>query len=322
MWMSSSDSSSAAEDGSSPPASVGSLLRGATLRLRDAGSESARLDAELLLGHLLGVGRATLLAEPETTVGRGQQQAFEEFVERRARGEPVAYIRGLKEFYGIALTVDARALIPRPETELLVGLALERLAWLLTAAPRPAGSPPLQIWDVATGSGAICVALAVECRRRGYAADVRLLASDASAEALALAVENAVSHGVADLIVFAVADLTRPDGTDQPTPADVLVANLPYIPSDVVPQLPVAASFEPRRALDGGVDGLAVIRRLLDELPTAVRQGGVALVEFGADQEPLLLDAATSALPGWAMTIHPDLAGRPRVAELRPPISR
>ena len=296
------------------------MLRGATERLREAGSESPRLDAELLLGHALGVGRATLLAGPELPVGTGQQETFAAFVERRAKGEPVAYIRGLKEFYGIALTVDRRALIPRPETELLVGLALERVGWLLTAAPRPAGSPPLMIWDVGTGSGAISVAIATQCRRRGYVADVRLLASDASADALALALENAVSHGVADMIDFTRADLTLLEGVAQPEPAELLLANLPYVPSSVVPELAVAASFEPIEALDGGPDGLEVVRRLLAELPASLRPGGAALLEFGADQEAQLREAVATTLPSWSVTIHLDLSGRPRVAELRPPL--
>jgi release factor glutamine methyltransferase len=322
MSMSSSDSEPGGAAEATRAASVGGLLRSATLSLREAGSESPRLDAELLLGHVLGVGRATLLAEPESPVGGDHRAAFEALVERRATGEPVAYIRGLKEFYGLALAVDGRALIPRPETELLVELAVERLGWLLTAAPRPVGSRPLLVWDVGTGSGAICVAVAVECRRRGYATDVRLRASDASADALALATENAVAHSVADVIQFAIADLTRLDDGERAEPADLLAANLPYIPSDVVPTLPVAASFEPRQALDGGTDGLAVIRRLLAELPSAVAEGGVALIEIGAGQEQLLRDAVTAPLPGWQLAIHADMAGNPRVAELRQPGTR
>lgn len=321
--MSSSDSELGGTAEATPATpSVGGLLRSATLSLRDAGSESPRLDAELLLGHVLGVGRATLLAEPESRVGGDHMAAFEALVERRATGEPVAYIRGLKEFYGLALAVDERAMIPRPETEVLVELAVERLGWLLTTAPRPAGSRPLLVWDVGTGSGAICVAIAVECRRRGYAADVRLRASDASAEALALATENAVAHGVADMIQFAIADLARLEGGDRAEPADLLAANLPYIPSDLIPTLPVAASFEPRQALDGGADGLAVIRRLLAELPSAVANGGAALIEMGAGQEELLRDAVTALLPGWQLAIYADLAGNPRVAELRQPAAQ
>ncbi|MEP7378218.1 MAG: peptide chain release factor N(5)-glutamine methyltransferase [Chloroflexota bacterium] len=298
---------------SSSGSSVADLLRAGSQTLDAAGSETPRLDAELLLGHVLGVGRATLLAEGDSDVSQGQRAAFANLLARRASGVPVAYLRGLKEFYGLALSVDERALIPRPETETLVGLALDRIAARLTDAPRPADARPLRVWDVGTGSGAICVALAVECRRRGYAGDVAFRASDLSTDARALAIENAVAHGVADAIEFAQADLTDIPGADQ---ADLLVANLPYIPTDVVPTLPIAASFEPRVALDGGADGLAIVRRLLAQLPAALADDGLALLEIGADQGDPLGAAVAALLPDWMLTIHDDLAGRPRVAEL------
>jgi release factor glutamine methyltransferase len=193
------------------------------------------------------------------------------------------------------------------------------VAAALLAAPRPSGTPPLLVWDVGTGSGAIAVALAVEFRRRGYAADVRLLATDASAEALSLAVENAVAHGVADAIEFAMVDLT--DVTNDAgavRQADLLVANLPYVPSGAVPALPVAASFEPTSALDGGADGLEVIGRLLAALPAALVPNGVALLEIGSDQAAALGELLSSRLPGWTLLVHDDLSGSPRVAELRP----
>ncbi|MEO8625444.1 MAG: peptide chain release factor N(5)-glutamine methyltransferase [Candidatus Limnocylindrales bacterium] len=298
---------------SSSASSVADLLRAGSQTLDAAGSETPRLDAELLLGHVLGVGRATLLAEGNSGVSEGQRAAFDDLIARRASGVPVAYLRGLKDFYGLALSVDERALIPRPETETLVGIALKRVADRLTDAPRGADARPLLVWDVGTGSGAICVALAVECRRRRYAGDVTFRASDLSTDALALATENAVAHGVADSIEFAAADLADLPGAQ---PADLLLANLPYIPTDVVPTLPVAASFEPRVALDGGADGLALIGRLLAQLPRALRDEGVALLEIGADQGDALGAIVAAALPGWALTIHDDLAGRPRVAEL------
>lgn len=257
--------------------------------------------------------RVAVLAAPELPVGADHASLFAELVRRRALGEPVAYIRGIKEFFGLALTVDARALIPRPETELLVEVALERLRALLTARARPVGAPPLLVWDVGTGSGAIPVALAVECRRRGYASEVRFRATDASADGLALAVENAVGHGVADQIEFAVADLADEPG---PEPAAVLLANLPYVPSAVVPTLPVAASFEPVSALDGGPDGLDLIRRLLTQLDAVLAADGVAVLEIGAGQADAVREAAAQSLPGWQTTFHDDLAGIPRVAEL------
>ena len=289
---------------------IAALLRQSAQELNAAGSESARLDAELLLGHVLGVGRTTLLAEPETQVSGDQAAAFEGLIERRARGVPVAYLRGLKEFYGLVLSVDERALIPRPETETVVDRALELIADRLTGAPRPDGTKPLVVWDVGTGSGAISVALAVECRRRGYGEDVTFRATDISPDALALATENAVAHGVADRISLALADVTDLPGAE---PADLLTANLPYITSDEVPQLPVAASYEPPVAFDGGLDGLTFVRRLIDELPGALAAGGVALLEIGSDQA----DAVTALCPtGWQMVIHDDLAAWPRVVEM------
>jgi release factor glutamine methyltransferase len=183
---------------------------------------------------------------------------------------------------------------------------------MLTERPRPVDGQQLLVWDVATGSGAIVVALAVEARRRGYAVDLRFLATDASAVALSLATENAVVHGVADLIDLKVADLT--DSPDTPR-ADLLLANLPYIPSATVPNLPVAASFEPVMALDGGQDGLDQVRRLIDQLPAALAEDGCALLEIGAGQESVVAEYARTK-GQWIARAHEDLAGLPRVIEL------
>jgi release factor glutamine methyltransferase len=296
------------------PSTIGELLAAATARLREAGSESARLDAELLLGHVLGMARAGLLAHTDLVVPTEQRSALEDALVRRASGEPVAYIRGIKEFYGLAFTVDGRALIPRPETELVVELVLERLRERLTGMPRPPGSPPLRVWDVGTGSGAIAVSVAVEARRRGYGADLRLVATDISSDALALATENAVGHGVADMIELAPADLLA---LEHAAPVDLLAANLPYVPSAVLPTLPVAASFEPQSALDGGPDGLKLLRPLLDGLPAALADEGIALLEMGAEHADAVRSEVERRLPGWTVVIHEDLASRPRVAEVR-----
>ena len=291
-------------------------LEPAVVALRDAGSETARLDAELLLGHVLGVDRTAVLAHPEAPLGEGQRAAFRVALERRARGEPVAYIRGFKEFYGLAFSADPRALIPRPETETLVGLGVDRATQRLTGAPRPAGSPPFEILDVGTGCGAIVIAMAVHLRRRGYRDAVHLSATDASAEALQLAVENAVGHGVADLIDFRLADLLEPP---PPRPVDLLVANLPYIPTADVPGLPVAASFEPRLALDGGADGLELVRRLVAGLPGTLAPEGTAMLEIGATQADSLRALVQEQLPGWPVAVRADLSGEPRVALLERP---
>jgi release factor glutamine methyltransferase len=294
-------------------ATVEQLLRQGVERLRAAGSESARLDAELLLANAIGLDRTAIVAYPEVPVGADAAAHYEAALARRERGEPVAYIRGIKEFHGLAYAVDDRALIPRPETELLVDLALAELVRRLTGAPRPPGTPPIAVADVGTGSGAIAVALAVALRRRNAAGEVRFFATDVSEDALQLAKENAVGHGVADVMRFAVADLLPPV---LPGPFDLILANLPYIPSDQVPGLPVAASFEPRLALDGGTDGLDVIRALLERLPEAVAPGGVALLEIGSDQDGAGLGLAAAAVPDWTASVEADLSGRPRVLRL------
>ncbi len=305
-------------------ATIGELLRTTVERLRASGSESPRLDAELLLADVLRIDRTTLLAHPELDVGPESALRFADHARRREAGEPVAYIRGLKEFHGVAFAVDARALIPRPETEVLVDLALGEIAERLGRAPRPPGTAALAVADVGTGSGAIAVALAVALRRRAMLGDVEIVASDCSPDAVALARENAVAHGVGDRVAVAVADLLPAAGSPAgliavPERFDVVCANLPYIPSAVVPTLPVAASFEPAAALDGGADGLDVIRRLLDLLPERLAPGGVALLEIGSDQGGAL-HAAAGHLDRWEVRVEPDLAGQPRVAilEARP----
>lgn len=300
-------------------ATVDELLRQGVERLRQSGSETPRLDAEVLLAHALGSDRTAVLAHPEAVVGATAAQAYDDAVRRRESGEPVAYIRGFKEFRGLALATDPRALIPRPETETLVDRAEIEVARRLTAEPRPPGTPPLRIADVGTGCGTIAVALAVALRRRRMLDDVVILAIDASTDALQLARENAVSHAVADRVRFLEADLL-PAVADPPF--EVVLANLPYIPTGMIPELPVAASFEPRVALDGGPDGLTELRRLIDRLPEALAPGGVALLEIGADQGEAVIAVAGERLPGWVVSIEPDLSGAPRVAVMVRPADR
>jgi release factor glutamine methyltransferase len=299
------------------PRTVREALLGAVSALQAAGSETARLDAEVLLGHVLGIDRSALAAHPEAPLGTGQAAAFEASLQRRRQGEPVAYIRGLKEFYGAAIIVDRRVLIPRPETETLVEVALERIRAVLTGASRSHDAGPYRVWDIGTGSGAIPVALGEELRRRRYGDAVRFHVSDISGAAIEVATINAVSHGLADLFTFAVGDLL--DALPSPRPVDLVVANLPYVPSGALPGLPVAASFEPVLALDGGPDGLAVIRRLLPGLPGALARGGVALLEIGGDQPDRVVAAVAELLPHWSCRVHVDLGGSPRVVEVAGP---
>ena len=293
-------------------ATVEDLLRDAVDRFRVAGSESPRLDAEILLANVLGIDRSGVVAHPEAPVGEGAAERFAEAVIRREAGEPVAYVRGVREFLGLAFATDERALIPRPETEMIVELAEAELAHRLTAAPRPEDAPPIRVIDVGTGSGAIAVSLAVRLRDRRMLEEVDILAVDDQEPTLELAKENAVGHAVADRIRFATADLVP---LPEP-PFDLVLANLPYVATGELDELPVPVSFEPRHALDGGPDGLTVIGRLVAILPEVLAQRGLALFEIGAGQSAGMA-ALVKELPGrWSCTIEPDLAGLPRVARV------
>lgn len=293
---------------------IGEHLTEATSRLRAAGSETARLDAEVLLAWVVGGDRTALLAHPERDVWPEATTRYRAAVDRRAAGEPVAYIRGMKEFYGLAFSVDPRALIPRPETERLVESAVAAVMERLTVPGGRGARGPVRVADVGTGSGAVAISIAVALRRVRVELgdDVTILATDASAGALELARENAVGHAVGDAIRFVEADLLPPT---QPgaLPFDVVVANLPYVQSGAIAGLPIAASFEPRSALDGGPDGLDVVRRLLGRLPDALVSDGVALLEIGADQGATAPAAVDDVLPDWSRSIELDIAGLPRL---------
>ncbi len=295
-------------------ATVRELLDVGIARLRDSGSESARLDAEVLLAHALNTDRTSILANADAPVGDGAAAQCAAALDRRSTGEPVAYIRGFKEFHGLAFAVDERALIPRPETERLVELAAAELVRRLTESPRPEGLPKLRVIDVGVGSGAVAVTLAVLLRTRGMADEVEMTATDISEDALQLAKENAVAHAVADRLDFLAGDLLPGSDTSR---WEMVVANLPYVRSDALPGLPVAASFEPALALDGGPDGLAIIGRLLDQLPGRLTEDGVAMLEIGGDQGPAMTALAAERLPGWSCELEVDLGGLPRVAVLR-----
>ncbi|HET9084127.1 MAG TPA: peptide chain release factor N(5)-glutamine methyltransferase [Candidatus Limnocylindrales bacterium] len=293
------------------------LIEAGTERLRAAGSDTPRLDSELLLAYAIGVDRTAVIAHGDAPVGADATAAYESLIARRERGEPVAYLRGIKEFHGIALTVDARGLIPRPETELLVDTSILAVMAALTSGIDRAG--PLRVADVGTGSGAIAVALAVALRaRRVPPEDIDIVAVDVSEDALDLARENAVAHGVGDRLRFVASDLLPPDARS--APFDIVLANLPYVRTaelDASAGKPVSTTFEPRLALDGGADGLAVIGRLLDQLEWGLASDGIALLEIGGDQGQAAPALVAGRLPGWTCDVIPDLAGLPRVLRLR-----
>lgn len=292
---------------------TGELLHEGAERLRTAGSESPRLDAELLLGYAVGVQRTTIVANHDAPVGPEAEDRYRGYIDRRAVGEPVAYIRGIKEFHGLAFVVDERALIPRPETEALVDAGIIEVMRRLTAGVRATGARPIRIVDVGTGSGAIAISLVVALRKRRATGEVMVLATDISEAALDLARENAAGHAVADHLRFAEVDLLPPVNSYA---FDLIIANLPYVRNDGMAGLPAATAFEPSLALDGGTDGLEVIEHLLVRLPEVLSDDGVALFEIGSDQGQTIVARAAALLPGWSCVVEPDLAGLPRVARL------
>jgi release factor glutamine methyltransferase len=273
---------------------ISDLLRAATAEL-NASSPTPRLDAELLLGHVLAWSRARLLAERDQRLSAEQQVAFATLVARRVALEPVAYLVGHKEFYGLELEVTPATLVPRPETELLVELAL------VHAARRTPHAARLSIADIGTGSGAIALALAV------HLPEATIYASDLSSEALAVAARNLARHGLSERVALLQGDLLAP----LPAAVDLIVSNPPYtILAEVEANV---RAHEPHLALDGGHDGAAIYRRLIPALGPYLRPGGAALLEIGAWQGELVVELAQAHYPQSSVSLHHDLAGRPRV---------
>ncbi len=282
--------------------SLGEAIVDAAARLRASGSPTPRLDAEVLLAFHLGRDRAWLLARPEEPLA--DPPAFDELIVRRARGEPVAYIRGFKEWHSLRMRTDPRALIPRPETELLADAAIAEIASRLDGGARVAAR------EVATGSGAVAIAIALQLGDAIDAGRLTLVASDISADALALAAENLDAHGVRSRIRLVQADLLPADAEPRP---DVVIANLPYVSSAEVDERRGSLGFEPRVALDGGPDGLDLLRRLLHDLPAKTAEGASTFLEIGVDQASTI---EALAPPGASVRLVPDLAGLDRVVRV------
>ncbi len=291
-------------------ASAGALVADAAALLRNAGAPSPRLDAELLVGHAFGRDRAWLHAHPEAELDAADAQALAGWVERRAAGEPIAYIRGFKEWLSLRIATDRRALIPRPETELLAEAAINEIAARLVR-----DDAPVEAWEVATGSGAVALAITLRFRTAIALGRLRLAASDLSAEALELASENLAAHGVGGLVTLACGDLLEPAAV-RGGRADLLIANLPYLTSAEVDVGTGSLAWEPRRALDGGADGLDLLRRLIAALPDCISRDGVALLEIGRGQAPGVRDAVADLSVRTAVTTLPDLAGIDRVVRV------
>lgn len=269
--------------------------------LAGRGIDSARLDAEVLLGHTLGLDRVGLYVNFDRPLETHEVDAYRRVIAERGQRKPVAQITGVREFYSYELTVTPDVLIPRPETELLVETVLAYVKHL--QARRPGHVP--RIVDVGTGSGAIAVVLAAELPE----ADV--WAIDCSPDALRVAQQNAARLGVSDRVTFRQGQWLQPVATEKPF--DVVVSNPPYIPSAQIEQLmPEVRLFEPRLALDGGVDGLDSYRELLPAARHVVGPGGMVAVEVGDGQAEQV--AAIGRKAGWSKyVVHNDLAGKGRV---------
>jgi release factor glutamine methyltransferase len=242
----------------------------------------------------MGISRTALLAYPEQILTPDQLSDFRTLIRRRAADYPLPYLTGRVEFYGLELEVTPEVLIPRPETELLVDLALARR--------------PTSVVDVGTGSGCIAVALATHLPR------VTIYAIEISSAALALAQRNVERHGIEERVRLMVGDVLNP----RPGPVDLIVSNPPYIPTGDCASLPVSVrDHEPRLALDGGPDGLEITQRLLTQAPAVLRPGGGLLIEIGATQGEAASRLAQTYFPQATVRVHPDLAGRDRVLEVQ-----
>jgi release factor glutamine methyltransferase len=274
---------------------IAEALREAARQLA-AVSDSARLDAELLMAEALGASRSDMLLRHQRDT---PPQGFAALVERRLRHEPVAQILGRKEFYGLDLVVTPDVLIPRADSETLVDAARAALA----------ERPPLRVLDLGTGSGALLLAtLTIWPEARG-------VGIDRDTAALAVAAANAARLGLRERALLRARNWTDPGWRDDLGAFDLVLANPPYVEDDAE-LAPSVRDFEPAGALFAGSDGLDAYRVLIPQLPVLLTSRGIALVEIGATQALSVTDLAAQA--GLTAALHHDLAGRPRALRLSP----
>jgi len=296
---------------------VQSALDSAADRLRSH-SDTPELDAQVLLANVLNQSRSWLAAHPESVLDREPAAAFEAQIQRLERGEPLPYVLGEWEFFGLPFRVTPDVLIPRPETELLMEHAIAWLRKKLNVEGRT-----LNVADVGTGSGCIAISLAVNVP------EIQVTATDISSAALDVARGNAERLHVSERVAFLQSDLIPDDDrgprtVDRDSPStvhglpsfDLIVANLPYIPTDTLHKLPIFGR-EPTLALDGGVDGLDIIRRLLAKVQARLAPGGMILLEIEASQGKFASALAREAFPQASVKIHQDLSGHDRLLEIR-----
>ena len=265
-------------------------------------SDTPALDASVLLAQILNKPRAWVMAHPEVTLTAGQQKQLDEALARLDRGESFPYVLGHWEFVGLDFDITPEVLIPRPETEFLVERAI---GWLRESPVRRT------VADVGTGSGAIAISIAV------HVPDAKVLATDISENALEVAKTNAKKFDVAQRIDFVPCDLLPPKpgsfATEQQL--DLICANLPYIPTDTLRDLPIYGR-EPTLALDGGDDGLALIRRLLRVAPEWLAPNGMMLLEIESTRGIEALHLARELFSPATIQLHKDLAGQDRLLEI------
>ena len=272
------------------------FLRETRGRLGEVGAPEPRLESEVMLSDVLGVPRHRLYAYQDDAIPEEAVEALEKVVRRRLEREPLAYILGHREFYGVDLTVGPGVMVPRPETEMLV----ERALLVCLERMDRAG---LVVADVGTGSGGIAVSLAM------HLPGVALYATDVSAEALAVARVNVDKFRLGRRITLLEGDMLEP----LPGRVDVIVANLPYIPSGRLEELQPELAWEPRGALDGGDDGMGLLRRLMGQAAGKLADDGVMLLEIDPGQGEALRRLAEKLFPGATTSVEEDLAGLERL---------
>ena len=265
-------------------------------KLEAAGIPDARLEAEVFVMNVMRMARQSIFAEQETDVSAQQQIALDAFLERRLLREPLAYILGQREFYGINIILTPAVMIPRPETEGLVEHAL-------FIAMMGMESRDLLIADVGTGSGAIAINLAM------HLPAAKIFAVDVADAVLDVAAYNVRVHGVAERVSLGIGDLLDP----VPEPVDLIVANLPYIPTGRIPTLQPEVQQEPALALDGGPDGLGLIRRLLTQAEAKLKDDGIILLEMDPEQIPAVQKLALNHFQEGSTSVEQDLAGMDRI---------
>lgn len=271
---------------------LASWLASARTALAEA-AERPALEAQALLAAVLGKSKAWIFAHPEELIPPAHLETLSQLLSRRQHGEPLPYLLGHWEFYGMEFEVNPAVLIPRPETELMVDRARE---WLQT---HPAAR---RVVDVGTGSGCIAAALAHSIP------EARIIATDISAQALAVARRNLAAHHLLGRVSIVQQDLISALGR----PIDMICANLPYIPTETLATLPVA-HYEPNLALDGGADGLRLVERLLIQACERMAGGGRLLIEIEFSQDSSAFDLARRFFPSAQITVDHDLADLPRL---------